>query len=99
MTRRLKDGSYLVSAELFKGALLRIIPIPENQKAVIGALFHSRDWMSARDLASKAGVEERSLGGIIGGIGLRLSGTRGCSPEKVAPLTTVHGLRSLKFLS
>ncbi|MBR0703125.1 hypothetical protein JQ599_24705 [Bradyrhizobium diazoefficiens] len=65
-----------VSAELVKRALLRI-PIPENQKAVIGVLFHTRDWISVRDLAGKAGVEEKSLGGIIGGLGLRLSGTRG----------------------
>lgn len=70
-----------VTADLVKRAILRK-PLHENQKAVIGAVYRSRDWISKQDISAQTGLEETSINGIIGGLGLRFSTTRGWPKRK-----------------
>jgi hypothetical protein len=70
-----------VTAELLRKAFVRKA-MHENQKAVIGAVYRSRDWISKEDLSTEAGIDETSIPGIIGGLGLRFSATRGWPKRK-----------------
>jgi hypothetical protein len=74
----------LVTVDLVRRALLRR-PLHPNQRAVIGALYNAADWVSGPDIAAQNAIPETSIPGIMGGLGLRFSGTRGW------PRRNIHG--------
>ena len=65
-----------VTAELIRKALAKK-PVNDRQKAVIGAVYRSPDWISKADISAQTGIDEASVNGVIGGLGLRFSTTRG----------------------
>jgi len=45
-------------------------------------VYRSHDWISKEDLSAQAGVDETSIPGIFGGLGLRFSATPGWPDRK-----------------